>query len=253
MARIPILTAEEIKKMRIAGKLAARLLDYIAPFVVEGVSTAKLDQLCHEFIIEHGAIPAPLNYRGFPKSICTSINDVICHGIPSETEILKNGDVINVDVTVIKDGYHGDTSRMFLIGEVADDTKLLVERTKKAMEKGIAVVKPGARFNDIGKAIEKYISKFDYGIVQDFTGHGVGKRFHEEPAIFHYDTGRAGARMEVGMCFTIEPMINASSNWREVTDSADGWTARTVDGAISAQFEHTILVTPNGFEILTQA
>lgn len=250
---IPILTAEEIKKMRSAGRLAARLLDFITPFVQVGVSTAELDRRCHEFIVSHGAIPAPLHYRGFPKSICTSINDVVCHGIPSETDILQNGDVVNVDVTVIKDGYHGDTSRMFLVGDVSEETRLLVERTKKAMEKAIAIVKPGARFNDIGKAIEKYIDKFGYGIVQEYTGHGIGKGFHEEPHIFHFDTGRPGARMEAGMAFTIEPMINASSKWQTELDDADGWTVRTVDGAVSAQFEHTVLVTPHGHEILTTA
>ncbi len=238
--------------MRIAGKLAARVLEFIEPHVQAGVSTAELDRLCHQFILEHDAIPAPLHYRGFPKSICTSVNNIICHGIPSEGEILQNGDVVNIDITVIKDGFHGDTSRMFVIGEVSEATKLLVERTKKAMEKGIAVVKPGARFNEIGKAIEKYAHKFDYGVVQDFTGHGIGKNFHEEPHVFHYDTGRPGPRMEAGMAFTIEPMINASPDWRSVIDKGDGWTARTMDGAISAQFEHTVIVTQNGYEIMTQ-
>ncbi len=167
--------------------------------------------------------------------------------------MLHDGDVVNIDITVIKEGFHGDTSRMFLVGEVAEPARLLVERTKKAMEKGIAVVKPGARLNEIGKAIEKYAHKFDYGVVQDFTGHGIGKQFHEEPHIFHYDTGRPGPRMEAGMAFTIEPMINASPDWRSVTDKGDGWTARTVDGALSAQWEHTILVTPSGYEIMTQS
>ncbi len=253
MGRVPLLSADEIKKLRAAGKLAARVLDFIEPHVQPGVSTAQIDRLCHEFILDHGATPAPLHYRGFPKSICTSINDVICHGIPSEDDVLHDGDVVNIDITVIKEGFHGDTSRMFLVGEVAEPARLLVERTKKAMEKGIAVVKPGARLNEIGKAIEKYAHKFDYGVVQDFTGHGIGKQFHEEPHIFHYDTGRPGPRMEAGMAFTIEPMINASPDWRSVTDKSDGWTARTVDGALSAQWEHTILVTPSGYEIMTQS
>lgn len=231
--------------------MAAKVLDFITPYVQEGVSTEKLDLLCHTFILDHGCIPAPLNYHGFPKSICTSINNVICHGIPFEYDILANGDIINIDITVIKDGYHGDTSRMFLVGEVDPAAKLLVDRTYKAMMKGVEAVKPGANFNDIGKAIEKYISKFEYGIVQDYTGHGIGKVFHAEPPVLHYDRGYPAARIEEGMAFTVEPMINGSPNYKTELDKNDGWTVRTTDGALSAQFEHTILVTPSGHEILT--
>jgi methionyl aminopeptidase len=248
---IPILTPEEQKKMRTAGRIAAKVLDYIAPFVRAGVSTEELDRLCHNFILENGCTPAPLNYHGFPKSICTSINDVICHGIPSEKDILKNGDIVNIDITVIKDGYHGDTSRMFLVGEAYENARLLVERTKKAMLRGISIVKPGIRFDEIGKTIEKYISKFEYGIVRDFTGHGIGKEFHCQPSVLHYHSKKKMPKMEAGMSFTIEPMINGSMHWESVVDKNDGWTARTIDGALSAQFEHTILVTENGHEILT--
>lgn len=237
--------------MRVAGKRAAEVLHFIEPFVRPGVSTAELDRLCHDFIVKNGGIPAPLHYRGFPKSICTSINDVICHGIPSNKEILKTGDIINIDVTVIVDGYHGDTSRTYFVGEVSEQARLLVERTEKAMYKGIAEVRPGAHFNNIGKTIETYIAKYGYGIVEDYTGHGIGKNFHNNPPVFHFDTGQPGPRMEQNMAFTIEPMINAGSDWRAVTDKKDGWTVRTLDGSLSAQFEHTILVTADGYEILT--
>lgn len=236
--------------MRSAGRMGARVLDFITPHVKEGVSTEELDRLCHNFIIENGCIPAPLNYHGFPKSICTSINDVICHGIPSKTDILKHGDIVNIDITVIKEGYHGDTSRMFLVGEASEAARLLVERTKKAMHRGISAVKPGARFGEIGEEIEKYISKFEYGIVRDFTGHGIGTKFHTEPSILHY-ANNDKRKMEPGMAFTIEPMINGSTQDGSIVDKEDGWTARTADGALSAQFEHTVLVTPNGHEILT--
>lgn len=252
MPRIPILTPAEITKMRAAGRMAARVLDYIEPFVKPGISTGELDRLCHDFIVSHGCIPAPLNYRGFPKSICTSINNVVCHGIPSETEILKDGDIINIDITVIKDGYHGDTSRTYAVGDIAPEAELLIKRTEQAMMRGIAAVKPGARFNDIGKAIEKYIEKFGYGIVRDFTGHGIGKKFHDEPQILHYDTGYNSPKIEAGMAFTVEPMINAGNDWRTVVDKHDHWTVRTADGSLSAQFEHTVLVTPGGADILTR-
>lgn len=249
---IPILSSGEIQKMRIAGKAAAEVLDFIAPHVREGVSTETLNTLCHEYIVGNGDIPAPLNYHGFPKSICTSINNVICHGIPSEEEILRDGDILNIDITVIRDGYYGDTSRMFCIGNVSEKAKKLVERTEKAMYRGISAVKPGARLNDIGIAIEKYISQFQYGIVRDFTGHGIGSVFHTDPAVLHYDTKRPGPLLRPGMVFTIEPMINESRRWQSVIDNNDGWTVRTTDGALSAQYEHTILVTETGYEILTQ-
>lgn len=248
---IPILSSEEIRKMRAAGKAAAKVLDFIAPYVQKGVSTEILNTLCHEHIVNNGDIPAPLNYHGFPKSICTSINNVICHGIPSEKEILKDGDILNIDVTVIKDGYYGDTSRMFCIGNVSSKAKKLVERTEKAMYRGISTVKPGAKINDIGVAIQKYVSKFNYGIVRDFTGHGIGSVFHTDPSVLHYDPGHPGIILRTGMAFTVEPMINESPNWESVIDKSDKWTVRTKDGALSAQFEHTILVTETGYEILT--
>lgn len=232
--------------------MAARVLEYIEPFIKPGVSTGELDRLCHRFIVENGCVPAPLNYRGFPKSICTSVNDVVCHGIPHDSELLREGDIINIDITVIKDGYHGDTSRTYGIGELSESAALLISRTEKAMLRGIEAVKPGAYFNDIGKAIEKYAEKFQYGIVREYTGHGIGKKFHDEPQILHYDTGHKGPKILPGMAFTIEPMINASAEWRTHTDPNDGWTVRTIDGALSAQFEHTVLVTVSGVEILTK-
>ena len=248
---IPIKTHEEIKKMRRAGKIASKLLKYIEEFIFVGQNTEKINNLCEEFTRKHGAISAPLNYRGFPKSICTSINNVVCHGIPSKIDVLEDGDIINVDVTVIKDEYHADTSKTFFVGNVNPETKLLVERTKKAMMKAIEVIKPNIYLNEIGKTIEKYISKFDYGIVQDFTGHGIGKKFHEEPQVCHYDMGSNGPRLQKGMVFTIEPMINATSNFEVYVDKDDNWTVYTSDTAISAQFEHTVLVTDSSFEILT--
>jgi len=246
-----IKTQEEIKKMRVAGKLAAKVLDFIEPYVKEGVSTEELNKLCHDYIVENGAIAAPLNYHGFPKSICTSINNIVCHGIPSEKDILKDGDIVNVDITVIKEGFHGDTSRMFLVGNVSEENKILVERTHTAMMRGIEVIKPGVFLNEIGKAIEKYVQKFDYGIVQDFTGHGIGRQFHEDPPVCHYDLGMTGPRLQAGMCFTVEPMINATNEWKVDVDEEDKWTVYTQDNAMSAQWEHTILVTKDGYEILT--
>lgn len=248
---IPILTSDEIKKMRVAGRAARSVLDFITPHVVAGVSTEKLDELCHNYIVKKGWIPAPLNYHGFPKSICTSINDVICHGIPSEKEMLKNGDIINIDITVIVNGYHGDTSRMFAVGKISEEDQLLIDRTKEAMMRGIKTMKHGSNLNNIGKAIEKYISKFHYGIVRDFTGHGIGKTFHTDPHVVHYDPGHPGPKLQEGMVMTVEPMMNASPKWQSVIDKNDGWTARTRDGAHSAQWEHTVLVTKKGFEILT--
>lgn len=248
---IPILTPEEIKKMRVAGRAGASVLDMITPYVQEGVSTGKLDKICHEYILDNGWIPAPLNYHGFPKSICTSVNNVICHGIPNDKEILKNGDIVNLDITVIVDGYHGDTSRMFGIGNISTEDELLIKRTKEAMMRAIRAVKPGASLNIIGRTIEKYISKFHYGIVRDFTGHGIGKAFHTDPHVCHYDTGHPGPRLEEGMAFTIEPMINATPSWEAIIDKSDKWTVRTRDGANSAQWEHTILVTKKRAEILT--
>ncbi len=251
MLGISIKSAKEIDKMRQAGKLAAQVLDMIEPYVKPGVSTLELNNICDEFTLKHGAISAPLNYRGFPKSICTSINNVVCHGIPSAKEILKDGDIVNLDITVKMNGYHGDTSRTFLVGKGHPvSTIQLVERTYNAMMIGIQQVKAGAYFGDIGSAIDDYISPFGYGIVRDLTGHGIGSTFHEEPQVFHHKQIFRGARMKAGMIFTIEPMINAGS-YEVDFDKKDKWTVRTVDHSLSAQFEHTILVTDTGCEILT--
>jgi len=243
---------KEIEKMREVGKLAAQLLDYIEPFVKEGVTTLYLNDLCEEFTQKHGAISAPLNYNGFPKSICTSINNVVCHGIPSKKDILKSGDIVNIDVTLILDGFHGDTSRTFMIGNVDDNVKNLLKRTKKAMYKGIKAVKPGKYLYEVGKAIEKYITKFGYSIVREYGGHGIGRKFHEEPQVFHHFTVNNKINLREGMIFTIEPMINMGSSYLVKTSKKDGWTVTTADGSLSAQFEHTILVTSDSAEILTK-
>ncbi|PID26361.1 MAG: type I methionyl aminopeptidase [Candidatus Cloacimonadota bacterium] len=248
---ITIKNKDEIIKMRAAGNLAANVLVYIEPFVVEGISTEKLDDLCREYIYKHGGIPAPLNYHGFPKSSCTSINNVVCHGIPSPKEILKSGDIVNIDITVILDGYHGDTSKTFMIGEVSEADKLLVERTYKAMMRGIEAIKPDKYLYECGKAIEKYIKKFDYSIVSDYGGHGIGKGFHEDPHVYHFFTTMNKIRLKPGMCFTVEPMIVQGKNPGVVTSKTDGWTVTTKSGKNTAQFEHTVLVTEKGYEILT--
>lgn len=249
---VVIKTPEEIEKMRRAGNLAAQLLVYIGPFVKEGVSTQYLNDLCEEFTQKHGAISAPLNYHGFPKSICTSINNVVCHGIPSASDMLKDGDIVNVDVTVILDGYHGDTSHTFLVGDVDEKIQKLVHRTEKAMYRGIAAVKPGKYLSEIGKAIDKYISKFGYSIVRAYGGHGIGKKFHEDPHVLHHYSPENRIRLQEGMIFTVEPMINMGKSYDVETSSTDGWTVTTTDGSISAQFEHTVLVTAGGAEILTK-
>lgn len=246
---ILIKTADEIEKMRIAGKLAAEVLEMIAPHVAAGVTTNHLDQLCHDYIVnEQQAIPAPLNYRGFPKSICTSINQQICHGIPSEKK-LKNGDIVNIDITVIKDGYHGDTSKMFCIGNVSPHAKRLVDITREAMFLGIEQVKPGATLGDIGHAIQKHAESNRYSVVREFCGHGIGKNFHEDPHVMHFGKPGEGAVIKPGMIFTIEPMLNIGKRHMKILK--DGWTAVTKDRSLSAQWEHTILVTENGHEILT--
>ena len=242
-------SAADFIGMRKAGKLAAETLDFITPHVMPGITTNALDKLCHDFIISQNAIPAPLNYRGFPKSICTSVNHVICHGIPNE-KILQNGDIINIDVTVILDGWYGDTSRMYHVGDVGIKAKRLCQATYDAMMIGIEQVKPGAFFGDIGHAIQQYISKYKYSIVEDYTGHGIGRVFHDEPAVLHYGKQGSGAMIEEGMFFTIEPMINAGSK-HTLLSKLDGWTVTTRDKELSAQFEHTIGVTKNGFEIFT--
>ncbi|MCZ6452988.1 MAG: type I methionyl aminopeptidase [Alphaproteobacteria bacterium] len=237
--------------MRVAGLLAAQTLDYVTPFVIPGVTTDELNRLCHEFTVDHGAISAPLNYRGFPKSICTSVNHVVCHGIPGEKR-LANGDALNIDVTVILDGWHGDTSRMFVVG---DKVKRLAERlidvTYQAMWKGIEVVRPGATVGDIGHAIQTYVEAERFSVVRDFCGHGLGQVFHDAPSILHFGTPGTGSELREGMFFTIEPMVNAGRY--DVKILNDGWTAVTKDRSLSAQFEHSIAVTADGYEIFTRS
>jgi methionyl aminopeptidase len=251
---ITINNAEDIAKMRIAGRLASEVLDYITQFVVNGVTTEKLDQLCHDYIVnEQKAIPAPLNYAPdghtpYPKSICTSVNNQICHGVPSE-KVLKNGDIVNIDITVIKDGYHGDTSRMFHVGETSIQAKRLCDLTYKAMWLGIKQVKPNATLGDIGHAIQTFAEKNGFSVVREFCGHGIGKKFHTEPQILHYGRPGMGMKLQAGMTFTIEPMINAGK--RDIKQLPDGWTIVTKDRSLSAQWEHTILVTETGYEVLT--
>ncbi|MCK4494541.1 MAG: type I methionyl aminopeptidase [Methylococcales bacterium] len=246
---ILIKTAEEIEKMRVAGKLAAEVLEMIAPFVVAGVTTNKLNELCHHYIVEvQKTIPAPLNYRGFPKSICTSVNHQVCHGIPSDKK-LKKGDIVNIDITIIKEGYHGDTSQMFCIGSVSPFAERLVKVTHEALFLGIERIKPGNHFGDIGFAIQKHAHKHRYSVVREFCGHGIGKKFHEPPHVMHYGKMGEGDVFKEGMIFTIEPMLNMGKRQTKVL--GDGWTAITKDRSLSAQWEHTILVTSTGFEILT--
>jgi methionyl aminopeptidase len=246
---IIIKSASEIEKMRIAGRLAAEVLEMIEPYIVPGVTTDELDKICHDYIVDvQNAIPAPLNYHGFPKSICTSINQQVCHGIPSEKK-LKSGDIVNVDITVIKDDYHGDTSKMFCVGDVSQHAKRLIKVTQDSMYLGIEQVKPGATLGDIGHAIQKYAEAHRYSVVREFCGHGIGKKFHEEPQVLHYGKAGEGEALEEGMILTIEPMINLGK--RHIKVLADGWTAVTKDRSLSAQWEHTILVTGDGYEILT--
>lgn len=250
---VPIKTPEEIEKMRVAGRLAAEVLEMIAPYVQPGVSTGELDKICHEYITQvQQAIPAPLNYHGFPKSICTSVNHVICHGIPDDAKLLKKGDIINIDITVIKDDYHGDTSQMFYVGEPSILAKRLTEFTKEALYASIKLVKPGARISEIGQVIEEMAKKERFSIVQEYCGHGIGKVFHEDPQILHYNgyTARTDLVLEPGMCFTIEPMINAGK--RHSRQLNDGWTVVTKDKSLTAQWEHTLLVTETGVEVLTR-
>ncbi len=240
---------DEFAAMRKAGRLAAEALDFITPEVKSGVTTEDLDKLCHAFIVERGAGPAPLNYRGFPKSICTSVNHVVCHGSPNEKKRLEAGDIINIDVTVILDGWHGDTSRMFYIGDVGVKARRLVETTHEAMMRGIAAVKPGATLGDIGHAIQGYAESHRFSVVRDFCGHGLGRVFHDAPSVLHFGNPGTGMPLREGMFFTVEPMINAGRH--EVKILSDGWTAVTKDRSLSAQFEHSIGVTADGCEIFT--
>jgi methionyl aminopeptidase len=251
---ITINNESDIEKMRIAGRLGSEVLDYITPFVVHGVTTDALDKLCHDYIVNvQQAIPAPLNYAPdghtpYPKSICTSVNHVICHGVPGD-KVLKNGDIVNIDITVIKDGYHGDTSRMFHVGEVSIQAKRLSELTYKAMWLGINQVKPDATLGDIGYAIQSFAEKNGFSIVREFCGHGIGTKFHTEPQILHYGRPGQGLKLKAGMIFTVEPMINAGK--RDIKQMPDGWTIVTKDRSLSAQWEHTVLVTETGYEIMT--
>jgi len=235
--------------MRAAGKLASQLLDYIEPFVVPGVSTLKLNDLCHAYTVDHGATSAPLNYKGFPKSICTSVNHVVCHGIPSENKILQNKDIINIDVTPILNGWHGDTSRTFFVGKAGIKAKRLVEFTYEAMMIGIEQIRPGNHIGDIGHAIQTAAEAKGYGVVRDYSGHGIGQIFHTTPNVLHYGEPGTGDLIEPGMFFTVEPMINTGKAPTKTLD--DGWTVVTKDRSLSAQFEHTIVVTDDGYEILT--
>jgi len=251
---IVIKTPADIDGMRLAGRLAAEVLDYIAPHVRPGVTTGELDRLCHEYMVAvQGTIPAPLNYappgyRPFPKSICTSVNHQVCHGIPGD-RVLKSGDIVNIDVTTIKDGYHGDTSRMFYIGEPSVAARRLCEVTYECMWAGIAQIRPGGFLGDIGHAIQTLAEQRGYSVVREFCGHGIGRRFHEEPQVLHYGKPGTLDRLASGMVFTVEPMINAGR--REIRELADGWTIVTKDHSLSAQWEHTVLVTETGYEVLT--
>ncbi len=251
---VSIKTEEEIARMRVAGRLAAEVLDYIAPHVQPGITTGELDRLCHDYIVEvQGAVPAPLNYAPpgyppYPKSVCTSVNHVVCHGVPGDKR-LKAGDILNIDVTVIKDGFHGDTSRMFFVGPASIQARRLCEVTYECMWRGIRAVRPGARLGDIGHAIQSHAERQGCSVVREFCGHGIGRKFHEEPQVLHYGHPGTGLQLQRGMIFTVEPMINAGRP--DIRQLGDGWTIVTKDHSLSAQWEHTVLVTDGGFEILT--
>lgn len=248
---ITIKSPEEIGRMRVAGRLAAEVLDMIGPYVKAGVTTGELDDICHRYIVEElEAIPAPLNYRGFPKSICTSVNHVICHGIPGDKK-LKKGDIINIDITVIKDDFHGDTSRMFYVGAPSVLARRVTEVSRECMLKGIEVVRPGGRLGDIGHVIQTHAESHNFSVVREYCGHGIGRQFHEDPQVLHYGTAGTGTELVPGMTFTIEPMINTGR--KETRLLSDNWTVVTRDHSLSAQWEHTVLVTPDGHEILTQS
>ncbi|MGI9295602.1 MAG: type I methionyl aminopeptidase [Pseudomonadales bacterium] len=246
-----IKSPNEVDKMRVAGRLAADVLEMITPHVVPGISTGDLDRICHAFIVDElKAIPAPLNYKGFPKSICTSVNQVVCHGIPADKKVLRDGDIINIDITVIKDGYHGDTSKMFAVGKVASHAERLMRITQESLYKAIELVRPGASLGDIGHVIQTHAEANYYSVVREYCGHGIGRVFHEEPQVLHY--GRAGTGLELreGMTFTIEPMLNAGKRHTKLSKK-DGWTVETKDGRLSAQWEHTLAVTATGCDVLT--
>jgi methionyl aminopeptidase len=247
-------SSEEIARMRVAGRLAAEVLDYVAPFVRPGVTTGKLNDLCHEYMInQQGTTPAPLNYappgyKPYPKSICTSVNHQVCHGIPGD-RVLKAGDILNIDVTVIKEGFHGDSSRMYFVGEPSIQARRLAEVTYECMWLGIREVRPGAQLGDLGAAIQRHAEMHGFSVVREFCGHGIGRKFHEDPQVLHYGRPGTGLRLEAGMTFTVEPMINAGKPG--IRELADGWTIVTKDHSLSAQWEHTVLVTETGHEVLT--
>ena len=249
---VSIKTPEEIGYMRVAGRLAAEVLEMIGPHVVPGVSTGELDRICHDYIVNvQKAIPAPLNYNGFPKSICTSVNHVICHGIPSDAKVLKEGDIINIDITVIKDGYHGDTSKMFAVGHIPAHADKLIRVTQECLYKAIALVKPGVFLGDIGHVIQQYAEGHNFSVVREYCGHGIGRIFHEDPQVLHYGQKGSGMQLREGMTITIEPMINAGTRFTKLS-TTDGWTVTTRDRRLSAQWEHTIAITSSGCEVLTR-
>jgi methionyl aminopeptidase len=249
-SQVTIKTPAQQEQMRTAGRLAAEVLDMIGPYVVPGVTTDELNARCHEYIVNtQRAVPAPLNYRGFPKSICTSVNHVVCHGIPSPDKRLKQGDIVNVDITVIKDGWHGDTSRMFAVGKIAPAAQRLIDITHEAMWVGIRQVRPGAHLGDIGAAIQGFVEPQHLSIVREYCGHGIGQIFHEDPQVLHYAASGQDLQLRAGMTFTVEPMVNAGK--RHVRLLPDGWTVITKDHSLSAQWEHTVLVTDTGYEVLT--
>ena len=246
---VSIKTPEEQERMRVAGRLTADVLDMIGEHVQPGVTTEELDRICHDFIVEQQrAIPAPLNYRGFPKSICTSVNHVVCHGIPTDRR-LRQGDIVNIDITVIKDDFHGDSSRMFHVGKPTVQGQRVAEISREAMWHGIREVRPGTRLGDIGHSIQRYVESQRCSVVREYCGHGIGRQFHEDPQVLHYGTRGTGLELQAGMTFTIEPMVNVGR--RHVRLLPDGWTVVTRDHSLSAQWEHTILVTDDGYEVLT--
>ncbi len=246
---VTIKTPTEIQKMRVAGRLAAEVLEVVAPHVQAGVTTAELDRICHDHIVRvQGAVPAPLNYHGFPKSICTSVNQQVCHGIPGD-RVLRGGDIVNIDVTVIKDGYYGDTSQMFLIGEVSVQARRVSQVSRECLLLGLAEVRAGASLRTIGRVIQRHAEANGCSVVREYCGHGIGREFHEDPQVLHYDDPKTSLVLQPGMTFTIEPMLNAGK--RQVKVLPDGWTVVTKDHSLSAQWEHTVLVTPEGYEVLT--
>jgi methionyl aminopeptidase len=249
---VTIKTADEIEKLRVAGRLAAEVLEMIQPYIEPGISTAEIDRICHDYMVNvQKVIPAPLNYHGFPKSICTSVNEVVCHGIPSEKRVLKDGDIVNVDITVIKDGYHGDTSAMFHVGTPLSHAERLCKVTQECLYKAIAVVRPGAHLGDIGAVIQQHAESNYYSVVREYCGHGIGRVFHEEPQVLHYGIAGTGLELREGMVFTIEPMVNAGKRHVKLNPK-DGWTVSTKDGRLSAQWEHQLAVTRDGVEVLTR-